>query len=152
MGVAATNEGSDKGELVPMVNQLDERYGQRPAEMLVDGGFASHDAIEEVTASGCTVYAPVSKPKDPMRERYAGRPGDSAAVKAWRERMGTVAAQTIYKDRAATAECVNALARQRGLQQFLVRGLVKVKAVLLWFALAHNLMRSVALRAATVSA
>ena len=44
-------------------------------------------------------------------------------MKAWRERMGTVEAQTIYKDRAATAECVNALARQRGLQQFLVRGL-----------------------------
>ena len=152
VGVAATNEGSDQGELVPMVEQLDERYGQRPADLLVDGGFASHDAIEQVTARGCTVYAPVPKPKDPTRERYDGRPGDSAAVKAWRERMGTVEAQTIYKDRAATAECVNALARQRGLQQFLVRGLTKVHAVLLWFALAHNLMRSVALRAAAVSA
>jgi hypothetical protein len=41
---------------------------------------------------------------------------------------------------------VNALARNRGLRQFLVRGLPKVKAVLLWFALAHDLMRSVALR------
>ena len=55
VGVAATNEGSDQGEMVPMVEQLDERYGQRPADLLVDGGFASHDAIEQVTASGCTV-------------------------------------------------------------------------------------------------
>jgi hypothetical protein len=152
VGVAATNEGSDQGELVPMVEQLDARYGQRPGEMLVDGGFASHDAIEQATARGCTVYAPVPKPKDPTRERYAKRPGDSAAVAAWRERMGTVEAQTMYKDRAATAECVNALARQRGLQRFLVRGLPKVNAVLLWFALAHNLMRSAALRAAAVPA
>jgi hypothetical protein len=60
--------------------------------------------------------------------------------------MGTAEAQAIYKERAATAECVNALARNRGLRQFPVRGLSKVKAVLLWFALAHNLMRSVALR------
>jgi hypothetical protein len=66
--------------------------------------------------------------------------------------MATVEAQTIYKERAATAECVNAVARNRGLRQFPVRGLPKVKAVLLWFALAHNLMRSVALRTAAAPA
>ena len=118
--------------------------------MLVDGGFASHEAIAQVAGPerGCTVYAPVPKPKDPTRDRYQARAGDSDAVAAWRARMATAEAQTIYKERAATAECVNALARNRGLRQFLVRGLPKVKAVLLWFALAHNLMRSVALRAA----
>ncbi|MFO0315328.1 MAG: transposase, partial [bacterium] len=47
--------------------------------------------------------------------------------------------------RAATAECVNAQARNRGLQQFLVRGVKKVTCVMLLFALAHNLMRMVAL-------
>ena len=61
--------------------------------------------------------------------------------------MGTAEAKEIYKERAATAECVNAIARNRGLQQFLVRGLQRVRAVVLWFALAHNLMRAVALRA-----
>jgi hypothetical protein len=34
---------------------------------------------------------------------------------------------------------VNALARNRGLQRFLVRGKKKIKAILLWFALVHNL-------------
>ena len=47
----------------------------------------------------------------------------------------------LYKDRAATAECVNALARNRGLMRLLVRGR-KVKGVALLFALAHNLMRT----------
>ncbi len=133
VGVDATNPGSDLGELVPMVEQLDGRYGQVPADMLVDGGFASHEAIEQVSGPeiGCTVYAPVPKPKDPTRERYHACPGDSAAVGAWRERMGTAEAQAIYNERAATAECVNALARNRGVRQFLVRGLPKVKAVLL---------------------
>jgi hypothetical protein len=59
--------------------------------------------------------------------------------------MGSEAAKEIYKQRAATAECVNAIARGRGLTQFLVRGLNKVKAVALWYALAHNLMRAVML-------
>ena len=66
----------------------------------------------------------------------------------WRQRMATPAAQAIYKERAATAECVNALARQRGLQRLLVRGLAKVKAIALWYAVAHNLLRAVTLGAA----
>lgn len=37
-------------------------------------------------------------------------------------------AKAIGRQRAATAECVNALARKRGLQRFLVRGMQKVKS------------------------
>ena len=37
-------------------------------------------------------------------------------------------------------ELANAQARNHGLTQFVVRGLEKVKAVALWFALAHNMM------------
>ena len=95
---------------------------------------------------GCTVYAPVPKPKDPKVDRHAPQPGDSAAVAEWRRRMGTEEAKEIYKDRAATAECVNALARRRGLVQLVVRGLAKVRAVALWMALAHNVRRMAALR------
>ena len=60
----------------------------------------------------------------------------------WRERMGTEEAKTIYKDRAATAECVNALMRARyGLWHFTVRGLPKVSCVMLLMVLTHNLLR-----------
>ena len=45
--------------------------------------------------------------------------------------------------RAATTECVNAIARSRGLRQFLVRGIPKCLAVLTLFALAQNAMRAV---------
>ncbi len=62
--------------------------------------------------------------------------------------MATDEAKTIYKERAATAECVNALARGRGLVGLLVRGLKKVKAIALWYALAQNVMRAATLRAA----
>ena len=98
------------------------------------------------------MYAPVQKPKDPKVDPHAPHPGDSAAVAEWRHRMGTDEAKAIYKDRAATAECVNALARQRGLVQLVVRGLAKVRAVALWHALAHNVLRMVALRAAVANA
>jgi IS5 family transposase len=59
--------------------------------------------------------------------------------------MASEEAKQTYKLRAATAECVNAQARNRGLQRLPVRGLPKVRCVVLMFALAHNLMRAVAL-------
>ena len=150
IGVDVSNSGSDQDKMPPMVEQLDERYGKAPDEILVDGGFASHNAIEEVSQGeqGCTVYAPVPKPKDETRDPHVALPDDSEAVASWRVRMGTQEAKEIYKERASTVECVNAIARNRGLQRFLVRGCRKVKAVLLWYALAHNLMRGIALRGA----
>jgi IS5 family transposase len=83
--------------------------------------------------------------KDPATDPHVAKPGDSAAVAAWRERMGQEDAQRIYRERAATAECVNALARNRGLIQLRVRGQEKVRCVLRLHALAHNLMRTLAL-------
>lgn len=150
VGVEVATSGSDQGQMAPMVEQIHERYERYPKDVLVDGGFVKHEDIDTVSAPehGCTVYGPVPKPKDTGKERYAPRATDSAAVAAWRQRMASAEAQAIYKDRAATAECVNALARNRGLRQLLVRGVAKVKAIALWYAIAHNLLRAVSLRAA----
>jgi transposase len=146
-GVDVTNSGGDQGKLAPMVEQHEERYEEKPKEMLVDGGFAKKEDIEKVEQAGTTVYAPVQTSKDPERDPHTPRPNDTPKVAEWRQRMATPEAKEIYKERASTAECVNAHARNRGLYQFRVRGLAKVKAVVLLYALAHNLMRTVTLRA-----
>lgn len=39
VGVEVTNEGSDQGQLEPMLDQIEERYEVTPADALVDGGF-----------------------------------------------------------------------------------------------------------------
>ena len=132
-------------DCLPAVRFIGADTPKVPDEYLVDGGYANHDAIDRVSEQGSTVYAPVQKPKDATRDPHTRLPTDSNHVGAWRERMGTDEAKVIYKDRASTAECVNAIARNRGLQQFQVRGRRKVKAVLLWYALAHNMMRSITL-------
>lgn len=148
-GVDVTNSGGDQGKLLPMIEQHQERYEQTPKVALVDGGFVKKDDIEQLAPPHGTtlVYAPVMKSKDPQRDPHAPRDDDSPAVAEWRTRMGTDEAKEIYKQRASTAECVNAQARNRGLYQVRVRGAPKVLAVVLWYVLAHNLMREVALRA-----
>lgn len=144
VGVEVATVGSDMGQLAPMVEQVAERCGETPAQWLVDGGYPAHGQLDSV-AEHTEVYAPVPKPKDPATDPHASKPGDSEAVAEWRRRMGTEAAKTLYKERAATAECVNALARERGLIRLRVRGKGKVRAVLLLHALAHNVMRTFAL-------
>lgn len=145
-GFGVTNEGSDQNQLSPMLEQIHENTGKYPNDALVDGGFVNKKEIEYCTDKGITIYGPVSKPKDETRDPHKPLDSDSKAVADWRQRMGTDEAKEIYKERAATAECINAIARNRGLRQFTVRGLKKVKTVLLWFVLAHNLMREAALR------
>ena len=149
VGVDATNAGTDHGQLAPMVDQIEARHGRAPGATLADGGFATKEDIAAVS-DRTTVYAPVQKPKDPARDPHTPLPADPPAVAAWRARMGTPEAQTIYKERAATAECVNAQARNRGLRQLGVRGVAKVQVIALWYAVAHNLMRAVALGALAV--
>jgi transposase len=144
VGVDVATVGTDMAQLSPMVEQVGERYGKHPEEWLVDGGYPAHEQIEQA-AEHTKVYAPVPKPKDPGSDPYRAKADDSKAVGAWRERMGSNAAKEIYKERAATAECVNALARNRGLIRLRVRGKAKVRCVLLLHALAHNLMRTLAL-------
>jgi transposase len=143
VGVDVVTEGTDQGQLPPMLEQIEERFSERPKETLVDGGFANHEDIERVQTGEkpCKVFAPVPEPRKEGVDRHQPKADDTEQVAEWRTRMGTDEAKQIYKQRAATAECVNAQARFRGLTRFLVRGLQKVKSVALWVAITHNLAR-----------
>jgi len=149
VGSDVVTVGNDQGQLPPMLDQIEQRFEQRPKEALVDGGFVRLQDIEQLQGGTqrSTVYAPVPKPKKEGVDRYQAKRGDSDEVAEWRVRMGTEEAKEIYKQRAATAECVNAQARNRGLVQFLVRGLQKVRTVALWFAVVNNMACSFFLQA-----
>ncbi len=148
VGMDVVNAGSDMAQLVAMVEQVEQRLGQAPEQWLVDGGFPSHEQID-AAARKTTVYAPVPEPrvqkdeqgKPIQQDKHEPKPGDSPAVAEWRKRMASEEAAEIYRQRAATAECVNAQARNRGLLQMPVRGLAKMKSVVGLFVLAHNLLR-----------
>jgi transposase len=141
VGVDVDNVGSDKEQMAPMVTQVKQRCAALPADWLMDGGFVSKKAVEGGTAKGLRVLAPVPKPKKEDRDPHVPLPGDSPAVAAWRQRMGTKEAKETYKLRAATVELVNAQARCRhGLQQLRVRGRLKALCVALWVAITHNLL------------
>jgi len=148
VGVQVSNQGNDSGLASPMAEQIQQDYPQTPDEYLVDGGFINLEDITQVEQAGTKLCAPVTTNRPPQTDPHLPKPGDSLQVIAWRKRMATEDAKAIYKLRASTAEWVNAMHHNRGLICFRVRGLQKVRAVVLWFALIHNLMRAHQLRLA----
>jgi transposase len=152
VGVAVTNAGTDMAQMAPMVQQVIERTGCTPAQWLVDGGYPAHEQIDAVhahTQGHTEVLAPVPDPRKKEGEptavvdKHQRKDDDSEPVAQWRARMAEDQAQSDYRQRAATAECVNAQARNRGLQRMPVSGLAKVRAVACLYVLAHNLLRLV---------
>lgn len=144
VGWDVTHVGADGGLMTPMVEQIERHFHQRPGEYLTDGGFSSKQDIEELESHGTVVYTPVKeeeKKRAKGQDPFAPLAGDSPIIAAWRQRMGTTAAQDIYKLRPSLAEFPNAVFRNRGLRQFLVRGLEKVQAVTLWQVLAFHFTR-----------
>ena len=130
--------------MTPMAEQIERHFQQRPGEYLADGGFSSKQDIEELESHGTVVYTPVKeeeKKRAKGQDPFAPLAGDSPIIAAWRQRMGTTAAPDIYKRRPSLAEFPNAVFRNRGLRQFLVRGLEKVQAVTMWQVLAFHFTR-----------
>lgn len=145
VGVDVVNKGSDAAQMPPMLEQIEERTGQLPKEILVDGGFGNQQAIEKTEARGVKVYAPPMKPRTD-RDPYEPLPNDSSEIAGWRRRMGTPEAKAVYKERAATIETIKGdLRTHRGLDHFSVRGLDKALSVALWASLTFNMLRWIAL-------
>jgi transposase len=144
VSVDVSNNGSDGSQMVPRHADIHERYDVYPENYLVDGGFSTKNDITQLERLGTRVHAPILQ-EDFMRARgndpHARQPGDSDEMLAFRQRMATEEAKTLYKQRCSVAEFPNAECRNRGLHQFPVRGLRKSRTIALWYAIMFNFMR-----------
>ena len=89
---------------------------------------------------GIEVYCP------PTQSKHGGDPclpraGDGPGVLAWRSRMASQDGKRQYSTRAI-CECIHARWRNWNLIRFTVRGRAKVGAVVLWHALANNILQA----------
>jgi len=144
VGVEVTNAGTDGGELAPMHEKICSTYGKTPEKELVDGGYATKEGITAVEIAGTEVVSTV--PRSEQLEKHGKDPharqkGDTDQYANFRARMAEAEYKDLYRLRPSIAEFPNADCRNRNLRQFRVRGLVKVKAVVLWHVLAFNLLR-----------
>jgi hypothetical protein len=139
VAVDVTNNGSDGGLMRPMLEQVQAQTGCFPGRHIVDGGFTSLDDIEWAHSEGIEVFCPPKKPKKDA-DPYKVRPSDGPGTAAWRVRMGSEEGKAQYMIRVI-CECVHARWRNWNLRQVTVRGLEKVRAVVLLYAFTNNLLQ-----------
>lgn len=148
VAVDVETSGSDRGLARPALEGL-IAAGLRPADYLVDGGFTKNEDIEWAHANGTRLWCPPAQSKHGT-DPYAPRNDDGPGVADWRKRMPSEAGKAMYRERGK-AECLNARGRRMGLRQLTVRGKEKALTALLWFALAHNMLRAFALQRAAAA-
>jgi transposase len=138
--------GSDRGLMRPSLEAARERLGRLPNRHLGDGGFTSASDIEWAHSESVDIYCPPTKSKHGT-DPYLPRCDDGPGVLAWRSRMASTEGQAIYR-RRSICECIHARWRNWNLIRLNVRGQAKVKAVMLWYALANNILQAHRLTAA----
>ncbi len=144
VSVDVTNNGSDGGQMAPLHEDVCERYGKVPGNYVVDGGFATIEDITAVEQRGSRVAAPMTHADRILKrggDPHARRARDTPEMAAFRDRMRSDEARAVLRRRPSIAEFPNAECRNRGLWQFRVRGLEKVRIASLWYAITFNFLR-----------
>lgn len=144
VGVDVVNT-QDPGTLVPMMQQVSENLAaigcQMPSKWLADSAYSNKTDVNQASEKypETVLYSPPMS--NQKVDALSPRQGDSPAMSELRARMGTEEAEVIYKKRCSTAEFTNAVTKNRGMDEFLLKGLTKVKNMAIIFAVVHNMLR-----------
>jgi len=144
----------DVPALVPLVEEVEQRTGERPENALADAGFYSNQNVRDLEERGLEVYVPdpnlARELNTGKRARTIGRNRvRSPELKAMRKKLRSPAGRRVYAKRKALVEPVfGVLKQQRGMRQFRTRGQAQVAAEFTLAALAYNLTRLFARRLA----
>lgn len=153
LAVQASDRRNDAGFAVPLVEDIERRYGRRPERLVVDSKYATEADIVSLAGSEkgeVLIYSPPPEERDQvkpdtLRRRIAKRAREPQALKDWRERMTTDEGALIYSHRRRI-ELVNAHLKNRGFGRITLRGLAKVTIAALLQAIAHNILLASYLR------
>lgn len=143
VAVRVTQNPTDNASLLPMVAEVQRQCGAAAEKVLADSGFYSGENLEELAARGIDGYVPDS---NLARELNLG-PGEGNTppvrhpeTRRMRQKLRRPTGRKIYLQRKALVEpVIGTLKEQRGMRQFLRRGLAGVTVELVLAALSYNL-------------
>lgn len=157
-----TNEQTDRAQLVPMLEQVEQNLGAKPEKVTADTAYYSPTQVWSPRLTGIDLYvkpddpprryqqpkatASAPDPPPPPKRKRKLRCGDGPAgiprIEHLRAKLATPEGQAIYRKRREVVEPVFGQIKQgRRLRQFLLRGLAKAKAEWRLICLTHNLLK-----------
>ena len=140
-----TDQPSDRGQAVPMIERVKANTGRLPREMSADAGYFSSDAVTDLTADGIDVYMPPDKMHHAYKMPAAPRgriPKGLSIVDRMRRKLRTKHGRKRYGLRKELPEPVFGQIKQvRGFRQFLLRGKEKVQSEWQFICTGHNVLK-----------
>lgn len=142
---AVTNQPPDVEHFAPMIERVVENCGAAPKAVSADSGYFSEKNVAAAQALGIDPHIATGRQKrgEPAPTPPRGRPPATLTPKQKMARkLLTRAGKAIYSRRKVIAEPPFGQIKQaRGLRQFLMRGVVKVRAEWSLICLTHNLLK-----------
>ena len=151
---AATNQAPDVEHLPPLLVDIEQSCGVYPGKLLADTGYWSAANVDFCVARKVDAYIATERYKHgevppPVRGRI---PAGLDAKGRMRRKLRTKKGRAVYAQRKAIVEPVFGQIKQaRGMRQFLLRGLDKVRAEWALFCAGHNLLKLYRSGAATAA-
>ncbi len=145
-----TNQQNDGATLVPMLEQVKRNCGKKPTELSADAGYCSEDNLRALRSRRIRGYVATGRQThgtaSPTSGEERNRRPLAAAMRARLRRGGH---RSRYRLRKVTVEPVFGQIKEcRGLRQFLLRGLAKVRTEWSLACSAHNLLKLLGARLA----
>ena len=141
----ATDQPSDKGQAVSMIEETVSNTGAVPKEVSADAGYYSAKAVDGLYGLGVDPFVAPEKTRHGTRPEPAPRgriPKGLSARDRMRRKLRTKRGRERYALRMETVEPVFGQIKQgRGFRQFLLRGLAKVNREWLLICAGHNLLK-----------
>ena len=141
----ATNQPSDKGQAVSMIEEAVNNTGAVPKEVSADAGYYSAKTVDELYDLGVDPFVAPEKTRHgwvPPPEPRGSIPKGLSIRDRMRRKLRTKRGREPYALRMETVEPVFGQIKQgRGFRQFLLRGLAKVNQEWLLICASHNLLK-----------
>jgi transposase len=141
---AVTNQPPDVEHFTPMLEQAIANCGGAPEKITADAGYFSEQNVANAKTLGADPFiAPGRWKRDEVPVKVCGRPPANMTPKQTMARkLATRTGASVYARRKAVVEPIFGQIKQaRGLRQFLLRGVAKVRAEWALITLTHNLLK-----------
>jgi transposase len=143
-----TDQQNDGPTLVPMLEQVRQNCGKRPREVSADAGYCSEDNLAALEKARVRGYVATGRQAHGSSSATNAR-GGAPLTRAMRARLRRGGFRSRYRLRKMTVEPVFGQMKEcRGLRQFLLRGLRKVRTEWSLACTAHNLLKLLGARIA----
>jgi len=140
-----TQEGNDKKQLVPMLEQVIALMEGKPQRAMADAGYFREASVTDGRLEGIDLFVAPDKQKHSDEVVVATGPPpleSSSVAERMRSKLRTPDGRAVYRRRKAIVEPVfGQIKEARGFRRFLLRGLGQVSAEWKLICATHNLLK-----------